>query len=119
MKPRGMCSRRTAFLATTFFTEPERAQRRRRWNTWGKRPDIGTRGRGLMFGSAMWWSEQAEAWFPDDLASSNPNKVQWGSGGGYLVIGGPGEPNRLECFEQTVVSETYYMAGGSLIEYRQ
>ncbi len=37
MKRRGMCSARTAILATTFFTEPERANRRRAWAPWGKR----------------------------------------------------------------------------------
>lgn len=97
-----MCSIRTAFLGSTFYTEPPRAMVKRKWAAWGARAKIGTRGRGLMFGNAMWWSEQAEAWFPHDLAS-HPHKVQWGPGGGYLVIGKPGKPNRYEGFEEAAV----------------
>lgn len=63
-----MCSVRTGLLASTFFVSSERALQQRRWAKWGKRPDnFGTPGRGLMFGSAMFWSEAASAWFSSQL----------------------------------------------------
>ncbi len=36
----GMCSVRTAFLASTFCLDPEMVAKRRRWRPWGARPSF-------------------------------------------------------------------------------